>query len=189
MIDVTTGAVVAGLQSVNTQVGAPAAGDVQAVPVSSGTMLIDRRTGTFNELGQDNYMVDAAGPGVGLGPVRDLTSASGLAAGSGAYIVRYAPRSTVSLVDESTVAAAAKVEGTGGIGAGPGGSGPSGLATRPERLWDERLWDGGSGRGRPRRSPRGGLRPSVARSAPTRGRRRSRALTSGPSWEPPRRAR
>ncbi len=153
VIDVTTGAVVAGLQSVNTQVGAPAAGDVQAVPVNSGTMLIDRRTGTFNELGQDNYMVDAAGPGVGLGPVRDLTSASGLAAGSGAYIVRYAPRSTVSLVDESTVAAAAKVEGTGGIGSGPG-------RLRPERVWPERLWGGSGTRGSGTRGS--GARPAQA---------------------------
>ncbi len=113
VIDVATGAVVAGLQSANSQVGARAVGDVQAVPVSSGTVLIDRRTGTFNQLDKDNYVIDAAGAGVGLGALPGLTGASGLAAGDASYIVRYAPRSTVSLVDESTVAVAAKVDRPG----------------------------------------------------------------------------
>ena len=101
VIDVATGSVVAGLQSVNSQVGATAEGDVQAVPVSTGTMLIDRRTGAFNELAKDNYMVDATGAGVGLGALPGLTGAAGLPAGGAAYIIRYAPKSTVSLVDES----------------------------------------------------------------------------------------
>ena len=113
VIDVATGSVVAGLQSVNSQVGATAEGDVQAVPVSTGTMLIDRRTGAFNELAKDNYMVDATGAGVGLGALPGLTGAAGLPAGGAAYIIRYAPKSTVSLVDESTVAAAAKLERPG----------------------------------------------------------------------------
>lgn len=137
VIDVATGAVVAGLQSVNSQVGASAEGDVQAVPISTGTMLIDRRTGTFNELGQDNYVVDPAGSGVGLGPLRGLSGASGLAAGDAAYIVRFAPRSTVSLVDQSTVAAAAKLgapapaPGGSGRGAKPAGAGPAPAVTPP----------------------------------------------------------
>ena len=132
VIDVATGSVVAGLQSVDSEVGARAEGDVQAVPVSTGTMLIDRRTGMFNELGKDNYVVDPTGPGVGLGPLRGLTGASGLAAGAAAYIVRYAPRSTVSLVDESTVAAAARLVGAGPTTGGTGRpSGPVGAGAAP----------------------------------------------------------
>jgi hypothetical protein len=111
VVDVATGAVVVGLQSVQAEVGAAADGDVQAVPVTGGTMLIDRSSGTFNLLGPDNYVLDAAGPGVGLGHLPGLTGASGLPAGPDAYIVRYAPRSTVSLVGAGTVLSGANLEG------------------------------------------------------------------------------
>ena len=78
--------------------------------MQTGTMLINARTGTFNLLGKDNYVVDSAGGGVGLGTLHGLTGASGLGAGPDAYIIRYAPNSTVSLVDEATVNAGARLE-------------------------------------------------------------------------------
>src|SRR5262249_7070186 len=123
VIDVATGAVVDGLQSVHTEVGAAAEGDVQALPLSAGagTMLIDRTSGTFNLLGPDNYVLDGAGSGVGLGRLSGLSGASGVAAGADAYIVRYAPHSTVSLVGAQTVLTGAKLEGTGP----PGPTAPS----------------------------------------------------------------
>jgi hypothetical protein len=128
VIDAASGAVVVGLQSVHTEVGAAAAGDVQAVPLIVGTMLIDRRSGTFNLLGPDNYVLDAAGTGVGLGRLSGLTGAGGLAAGADAYIVRYAPRSTVSLVGAETVLTGAKLEET--TASGPVPTGRAGLAGR-----------------------------------------------------------
>jgi hypothetical protein len=77
VIDIATGAIVVALQSVHTQVGAASDGDVQAVPVDAGTMLIDRKSGTFNLLGKTNYVIDASGPGVGLGPLPGLKAAEG----------------------------------------------------------------------------------------------------------------
>ena len=112
VIDVATGQVTVRLNGIDTQVGAKSYSDVQAVPVDVGTMLVDRRSGTFNLLGKDDYVLDAAGAGVGLGRLAGSTGASGFAAGSGAYIVRYAPHSTVSMVDQATVAAAARLEQT-----------------------------------------------------------------------------
>lgn len=110
VIDVATAEVTVRLQGIDAQVGALSYGEVQAVPVSSGTLLVDRKTGTFNLLGRDNYVVDVAGPGVGLGTLPGSTAAGALPTGASAYIIRYAPRSTVSLVDESTVLAGAKQE-------------------------------------------------------------------------------
>ena len=113
VIDVATAKVTVRLQGIDAEVGAPSYGEIEAVPVSSGTMLVDRRTGTFNLLGRNDYVVDSAGPGVGLGSLPDSTGADVLAAGTGAYIIRHAPRSTVSLVDETTVLAGQRLETLG----------------------------------------------------------------------------
>jgi hypothetical protein len=126
VIDVATGKVTVRLQGIDAQVGARAYGEVQAVPVSVGTMLVDRLTGTFNLLGRNNYVVDAAGPGVGLGNLSGSTGAEAVPAGAAAYIVRNAPRSTVSLVDESTVRAGEKLET--GLLRQPGAVTPKGFA-------------------------------------------------------------
>ncbi len=116
VIDVATGQVEVKLTDIGSQVGHANPVDVQAVPVQGGTMLIDRGSGkrndpsagTFNLLGQDNYVVDRNGAGVTLqNPPRGMTGASGYADGAMVYIVRYGPDGTVSLVDEATVAAAA----------------------------------------------------------------------------------
>jgi hypothetical protein len=113
VVDVGTAAVTVRLQGVYQQVGAKSYADVEAVPLSSGTALVNRQTGTFNLLGEDNYVLDTAGPGVGLGPLPGLRAASALADGSSAFIIRYAPHSTVSLVDAGTVAAANRSASSG----------------------------------------------------------------------------
>jgi hypothetical protein len=110
VIDLATGEVTVRLDGVTGEVGATSYQDVATVPLSVGTMLVNRVTGTFNLLAQDNYLVDSAGAGVGLGTLANSTGAQALAAGSSAYIVRTAPHSTVSLVDEDTVEAGAKLE-------------------------------------------------------------------------------
>ncbi|HET9078800.1 MAG TPA: fibronectin type III domain-containing protein, partial [Acidimicrobiales bacterium] len=112
VINVATAQVTVRLQGVNGQVGANSYGDVQSVPVSDGTVLVNRKDGAFNFLERDDYVTDPHGTGVGLGTLTGLTGAEGLGAGSDAYILRSAPKSTVSLVGRPTVAAAAKAPGT-----------------------------------------------------------------------------
>lgn len=137
VINVATAQITVRLQGVDAQVGAQSYGDVQPVAVQDGTVLVNRRTGAFNFLGRDDYVTDPGGPGVGLGPLAGLSGAEGVASGADAYIVRSAPRSTVSLVGRSTVVAAARSTGgavtplgfaslPGTVGLGPGGTVVSG---------------------------------------------------------------
>lgn len=110
VIDVATAQITVRLQGVDAQVGSSNYGDVQAVAVSGGTLLVNRVTGSFNYLEADDYVTDPNGPGVGLGSLPGSTGALGLAAGPDAYVLRGAARGTVSLVGQSTVAAAARAE-------------------------------------------------------------------------------
>ncbi len=107
VIDVTTATVEVRLEGVDTLVGASDYAAVQPVGVQGGTVLLNKLTGSFNFLGADDYVTDPHAPGVGLGPLSQVTGAAGIAAGSDAYIIRSAPTSTVSLVGNKTVAAAA----------------------------------------------------------------------------------
>jgi hypothetical protein len=113
VLDLTTGAVTVRLDDVFAQVDATRYADVQAVPFDSGTLLVNRSSGSFNVLSKDNFVLERSGGGVGLGPLAGTVGASGVAAGSSAYIVRYAPKSTVSLVGTDTVQAAARLEQSG----------------------------------------------------------------------------
>jgi hypothetical protein len=106
VVDLANGQGEVQLSQVNTEVGDAKYADVQAVPVTGGTFLVNRVSGTFNFLGRDDYVVDTRG-GVGLGPLTGATGAQGFGDGTDAYIVRDAPRATVSLVDPATVARAA----------------------------------------------------------------------------------
>ena len=111
VVNLATGNVTVRLQGVDSQVNATRYQDVQTVPLDSGTMLINKNDGTFNLLAKDNYVVDTAGSGVGLGKLAGQSGAAGFAAGPDAYIVRYTPTgATVSLVDQTTVQTGAKLE-------------------------------------------------------------------------------
>jgi hypothetical protein len=107
VVDLVTGEATVLLTQLDAEVGAAAYADVQSVPADGGTYLVDRRTGTFNLLDPDDYVVDTVGHGVGLGAATATTGAVGLADGADAYILRYGPHPTVSLVDPATVATAA----------------------------------------------------------------------------------
>lgn len=128
VIDVATAKVTVRLDDVFAQVGGSSYGDVEAVAIDGGTMLVNRHNGTFNLLEKDNYVLDPYGPGVGLGPLAGLSGAEAVASGSDAYIVRSAPHSTVSLVDAATVAAAAKLEAASPAATGSSGSASGGHA-------------------------------------------------------------
>ncbi|MBV9662225.1 MAG: fibronectin type III domain-containing protein [Acidimicrobiales bacterium] len=112
VVDMATAQITVRLEGVDAQVGAANYADVQAVPVDGGTMLVNRRTGSFNLLERDNYVADPNGPGVGLGDLPGSTGAEGLASGTDAYILRSAPDATVSLVGAQTVNAAAHMQST-----------------------------------------------------------------------------
>jgi hypothetical protein len=111
VVDVATAQVTERLYQVFDQVHADNYADVQTVALDEGTMLVNRVSGTFNLLGKDDYLIDTDGTGVGLGNLSGTTGAVALGAGSSAYIIRSAPDSTVSLVDQNTVEEAAKLEG------------------------------------------------------------------------------
>jgi hypothetical protein len=106
VVDMASATVTVRLEGVDAEVGARSYDDVEAVPVQGGTVLVNRRNGTFNLLEPDDYVLDPQGSGVGLGPLRGLVGAAGYAAGPDAYILRQAPSSTVSLVGPGTIAAA-----------------------------------------------------------------------------------
>ena len=108
VIDLATGAVTVQLEGVYAQVGATSYGEVEAVPTAAGTMLVNRATGSFNMLAKDNYVLGPITNGISLGPLSHETGAAGFADGAATYIVRYAPDSTISLVDSSTVVAGAQ---------------------------------------------------------------------------------
>jgi len=118
VIDLATGSPNLRLQGIESQVGATDPSLVDAVPLADGTLLVNRSTGTFNVLGLGNSIVKTSG-GIALGDLPGTTGAAGFAAGDNGYIVRYAPTAaTISLVDQATVAAAARTTpGTSGTGA------------------------------------------------------------------------
>jgi hypothetical protein len=115
VIDLATGAVTVQLEGVYEQVGAPSDADVQAVATTAGTMLVNRLTGTFNMLGKDNYVLGPATNGISLGSLAGETGAAGFADGGSTYIVRYAPKTTISLVDASTAEQGAQAQASGSI--------------------------------------------------------------------------
>ncbi|HEX4219701.1 MAG TPA: fibronectin type III domain-containing protein, partial [Acidimicrobiales bacterium] len=117
VVDLATGSPNLRLQGIESQVGATDPSVVDAVPLADGTLLVNRSTGTFNVLGLGNSIVKTSG-GIALGDLPGTTGAAGFAAGDNGYIVRYAPTAaTISLVDQATVAAAART-GTGTPGTG-----------------------------------------------------------------------
>ena len=145
VVNLATGSVTVQLVGVYAQVGASTYSQVQAVPTTQGTVLVNRLTGTFNLLGKDNYVLGPPVGGISLGPLAGLRAAVGLANGATSYIVRYGPHSTVSLVGPATAEAAAGAVARGShlavppLGfaklAGPAYPGPGTAATRSGALW------------------------------------------------------
>jgi hypothetical protein len=108
VIDLATGQVTVQLEGIYAQVGAMNYGDVEAVSTSAGTTLVNRHTGTFNMLGKDNYVLGPPSNGISLGPLPGEVGAAGFADGASTYILRYGPKSTISLVDSATALAGAQ---------------------------------------------------------------------------------
>ena len=131
VINVATAQIAIRLEGVNAEVGAPNDADVEPVPVDGGTVLVNRLSGSFNFLEEDDYVTDPNGPGIGLGPLTGVIGAQGFAAGADAYILRSAPSSTVSMVDNATVASAARAEASVPGESGQGVTAAPAAAIRP----------------------------------------------------------
>ncbi|MGH9077156.1 MAG: fibronectin type III domain-containing protein, partial [Acidimicrobiales bacterium] len=131
VLDLATGNVTVRLRDVFSQVGATSYADVEAVHLRAGTLLLNRITGSFNIVGQDNFVLKPSGGGVGLGTLDGTTGATAVADGASAFIIRHGPTSTVSLVGADTVReAVAKRNGTGTVAA-------RGFATLPGAVPDQ----------------------------------------------------
>jgi hypothetical protein len=106
-VDLASGKPSVRLQGAYTQVSASESGDLDVVPLASGTLMLDNVTGEFNMVDNSGYVLKAEGGGVPLPATTDVTTATGIAAGDSAYIVRTGPSGTsVYLVSQSTVGAA-----------------------------------------------------------------------------------
>jgi hypothetical protein len=107
-VDLATGKPSVRLTNAYTQVSAKASGDLDVIPLQDGTLLLDSATGEFNMLDSTGFVLKSSGGGLSLPNAADTTRATGLAAGSSAYIVRDSSSGTsVYLVGQSTVSAAA----------------------------------------------------------------------------------
>ncbi|MGH8962978.1 MAG: fibronectin type III domain-containing protein, partial [Jatrophihabitantaceae bacterium] len=110
-IDLASGKPTVRLPDAYQQVNAKQPNDVDVVPLSGGTLLLDTLTGEFN-LVDSTGIVAKSGGGVPLGKSAETTTSYALASGSSAYIVRTgASGTTAYLVGLSTV--------TSAIGGGP----------------------------------------------------------------------
>jgi len=110
-VDLASGKPSIRLTNAYTQVAAKASGDLDVVPLdgnSGGTLLLDSATGEFNMLDATGFVLKASAGGVSLPNASATTSATAVAAGAAAYIVRSSDTGTsVYLVNQSTVSAAA----------------------------------------------------------------------------------
>lgn len=111
-IDLASGRPTLRLVGADKQVGAASPADITLVPVTGGTLMVDRHSGQFNMVDATGFVIKHDGGGVLLPRRRDTTSATAVAADGGpeagvpgaAYIVRTGPNGTdVLLVNQSTV--------------------------------------------------------------------------------------
>jgi hypothetical protein len=107
-VDLGTGKATARLVGVEAAVGDDSIGTVALVPLASTTLLLDATTGSFNMLDTSGYVIKTSSGGVTLPPLAGASTASAVAAGESAYIVRPGTTQTsVYLVNQSTVQSAA----------------------------------------------------------------------------------
>jgi len=93
--------------------GQPAVtGQLQMVPLSGATLMLDAASGTFNMLDSSGYVIKTSNGGIQLPSFPETTSTSrGVASGDSAYIVQSGTaHSAVYLVSQSTVGSAIGAE-------------------------------------------------------------------------------
>lgn len=106
-LDLTNGKPTVRLLDANAQVSAGNQSDLDVVPLSGATMLVNRATGEFNVVDTAGFTVKTTGGGVPLPAVDGLSGTQTVPSGSSAYVVQSGKASTgVYLVSQSTVEAA-----------------------------------------------------------------------------------
>lgn len=103
-VDLTNGRPTVRLVDAAKQVSAADPRDLTVVPLSGGTLLLNRTTGEFNVVDATGLVVKTEGGGVPLPKATGATTAAGVAAGANAYVVRTgADGTSVFLVGQATV--------------------------------------------------------------------------------------
>jgi len=106
-VDLGSGKGTLQLRGADQQAGVSAPGDLALVPFDGATLLLNRKTGEFNMVDATGFVMKRDG-GVTIGGQSGDTTATGVAAGQLAYIVRTGSTGTdVLLVGQATVATAA----------------------------------------------------------------------------------
>jgi len=106
-VDLTNGKPTVRLLDANTQVSAKKASDLDVVPLTNATLLLDTATGEFNMVDPSGFVIKTKNGGVPLPKRTGSTASAGIAAGASAYVVQTGPGGTaVYLVGQSTVQSA-----------------------------------------------------------------------------------
>jgi hypothetical protein len=109
-VDLADGKPTVRLVDANTQVSAKQPTDLDVVPLTNSTLLLNRASGEFNLIDSAGFVVKTKNGGVPLPRRAGPTTATGVAAGSSAYIVQTDQTGTsVYLVGQSTVQSATGV--------------------------------------------------------------------------------
>lgn len=99
-VDLATGRPTVRLLNAQRLVGLTNPPDVEVVPLTDGTLLLDPATGTFNVVDSTGFVIKSNGGGV---PLPEKAPSLAVANGSSAYIVQGGDASSVYLVDGPTV--------------------------------------------------------------------------------------
>ncbi|MFN2519223.1 MAG: fibronectin type III domain-containing protein [Jatrophihabitantaceae bacterium] len=106
-VDLTNGRPTVRLVDANTQVSATKPSDLDVVPLTNGTLLLNTATGEFNVVDPTGFVIKSKDGGVPLPKRPGATTSVGIAAGASAYVVQIGPGGTsVYLVGQSTVQSA-----------------------------------------------------------------------------------
>ncbi|MGI8677300.1 MAG: fibronectin type III domain-containing protein [Jatrophihabitans sp.] len=139
-VDLASGRPTVRLAEANAQVGAKNAADLSVVPLTDGTLLLNRATGEFNMVDSTGFVVKTTG-GVQLPQRAGSTGAVGIAAKDFAYVVQSDPTGTsVYVVGTTTVQSASNVNAKVKPRASrsmpePSAAGPGAAASVGNDLW------------------------------------------------------
>lgn len=139
-VDLASGKPTIRLADANTQVGAVHTEDVAVVPMSEGTLLLNRVTGEFNMVDSTGFVLKTNG-GVPVERRAGATDTTGIAAKDFAYIEQTGPTGTsVFLVGPTTVQSASGARSTAQPRASasmnePGRTEPGAAASAGNDLW------------------------------------------------------
>lgn len=106
-VDLTNGKATVRLVDANTQVSAKKPSDLDVIPLTNATLLLNAASGEFNMVDPTGFVIKTKNGGVPLPKRTGATTSIGIAAGPAAYVVQTGPDGTSAyLVNQATVQAA-----------------------------------------------------------------------------------